>query len=152
MKIYRIAKAKYISDLSGEGSRLYGGRWNKSGYSMLYFSSNLSLSVLELLVHLDYRFINDTFRYVEVDIPDDLKISKLPSHILKQDWRHNPPLVLTQNYGTDWLESTKSLALKVPSAVLPSEYNILLNPNHIDFKSIAINKPSKLDLDARLFG
>lgn len=151
MKIFRIAKEKYISDLSGEGARLYGGRWNKPGYSMLYFSSNLSLSVLELLVHLDYRFINNTFRYIEIDLPDSIKLAKVPSTILKQDWRHNPPLVLTQNYGTDWLESTKNLALKVPSAVLPSEFNILLNPKHIDFKSITISKPYKLNLDARLF-
>lgn len=151
LKIYRIAKAKYISDLSGEGARLYGGRWNKAGYGMLYCSSYLSLSVLELLVHLDYRFINDAFRFIEIDLPDNLKISKVPSSILKQEWRQNPPLALTQNYGSDWLASNKSLALRVPSAVLPNEYNILLNPNHEDFKLITISKKYKLDIDARVF-
>lgn len=140
MKIYRIAKTQYISDLSGEGARLYGGRWNKAGYSMLYFSSFLSLSVLELLVHTDYQFIDDNFKYIEVELPDDLVIPNVSQPLLKQDWRQSPPPILTQNYGTNWLTSNKSVALSVPSAVLPSERNILLNPNHPDFKSINIIK------------
>ncbi|WP_346881624.1 RES family NAD+ phosphorylase [uncultured Algibacter sp.] len=151
MKIYRIAKQQFISDLSGEGARLYGGRWNKPGHNMLYCSKQLSLSVLELLVHVDYQFINQNFWFIEIEIPEVIDIPKVPSKILKQDWRHNPPLELTQNYGTDWLKSNKKLALSVPSAVLPNEHNILLNPNHIDFKNVQITKKEILDIDARVF-
>ncbi|GAB1857287.1 RES family NAD+ phosphorylase [Flavobacteriaceae bacterium MHTCC 0001] len=151
MKIYRIAKANYIADLSGEGARLYGGRWNKAGHSVLYFSSSLALSVLELLVHLDYKFINKNFRYVEVNLPDNLIIPKVETKVLSTDWRESPPPAFTQNYGTDWLTSRKSLVLSVPSAVLPSEHNILLNPSHKDFKLVKVTKSAVLDLDTRVF-
>ena len=151
MKIYRIAKQQFISDLSGEGARLYGGRWNKPGHNVLYCSKQLSLSVLELLVHVDYQFINQNFWFIEIELPDSINTQKVSSKILKQDWRHNPPLELTQNYGTDWLKSNKKLALSVPSAVLPNEHNILLNPNHIDFKDVKITKKEILDIDARVF-
>jgi RES domain-containing protein len=151
LKIYRIARTQYISDLSGEGARLYGGRWNAVGHNMLYFSSALSLSVLELLVHLDYQFINSNFSYIELELPDNLILPKVPQSILKQDWRQSPPTVLTQNFGTKWITSNKSVALSVPSAVLPTEHNILLNPNHADFKLIKTIKKTILNIDSRVF-
>jgi RES domain-containing protein len=151
LKVYRIAKQKFLTDLSGEGSRLFGGRWNKRGFNMLYTSSSLSLSTLELLVHIDYQFINDDFGYIEIEVPDKAVISKVKTSILKQDWRHNPPLSFTQDYGTNWLQQNKSLVLQVPSAVLPTEFNFLLNPNHDAFSEIIILRKGKLQLDSRIF-
>lgn len=151
MKIYRIAKQIHLKDLSGEGARLFGGRWNKRGYNMLYTSEHLSLSVLELLVHIDYQFISKDFGFIEIELPESLVIPKVKSNILKQDWRHNPPLSFLQDYGTDWLLSQKSLALKVPSAVLPCENNILINPKHKQFSEVKIISKSILDIDSRIF-
>lgn len=151
MKIYRIAKQIHLTDITGEGARLFGGRWNKRGYNMLYTSEHLSLSVLELLVHLDYQFISKDFGFIEIELPKNTIIAKAKPHILNQDWRHNPALSFTQDYGTDWLISQKKLALKVPSAVLPNESNILINPNHKQFSEVKIIRKSILDIDSRVF-
>ncbi|GAB5565919.1 MAG: RES family NAD+ phosphorylase [Winogradskyella sp.] len=150
MKVYRIAKQNFINDLSGEGARLFGGRWNKRGFNVLYTSQHLSLSVLELLVHIDMKFVKEDFRFIEIDLPDDIKQSKLPTSILKKEWRHNPPLSFTQDYGSEWLQQNKSLLLKIPSAVLPNEFNYLINPNHKDFSKVKIVKKGFLDLDQRV--
>ena len=101
MKAYRIAKSQYIDNLSGEGSRLYGGRWNKKGFSMLYFSETLSLAVLEVLVHMDFKYLTPDFRYLEIEIPDTLIKPKLKINLLESNWRDNPPPVYTQTLGTN---------------------------------------------------
>lgn len=152
MKLYRIAKLKHLNDLSGQGARLYGGRWNKIGYNMLYCSTHLSLCVLEILVHMDYQYITEDYGFLEIEIPNDTKIEVVKPSILKQQWRHNPPLSFTQDYGTNWLNSQSSLSLKVPSAVLPNEFNVLINPNHQNFSKITVAKPSTLDIDSRVWG
>lgn len=151
MKVYRIAKQKFIHDLSGEGARIYGGRWNRVGYNMVYFSEHLSLCVLELLAHIDYKFMTNDFKYIEVDVPDELIKPKLKLKDLSINWRNTPPEHYTKQKGTDWLLSQKSLAMTVPSAILPSENNILLNPKHIHFSKINIIKTSNVDIDARVF-
>lgn len=150
MKVYRIAKQQFLDDLSGEGARLFGGRWNKSGYNMLYTSAYLSLSVLELLVHLDYKFVDDTFGFIEIEIPDDTTITQVDNELLKQNWRGNPPQSFTQDYGTQWLQNSESLVLQVSSAVLPHENNFLINPRHTDFSKVNIVRKSVLELDSRL--
>ncbi|OBX23286.1 RES domain-containing protein [Gelidibacter algens] len=152
MRIFRIAKNDYLSDLSGEGARLYGGRWNKKGYNMLYCSQFLSLCVLELLVHMDFKFINQDFGFIELEVPDELIATKSSNTILRQDWRHNPPLVATQDFGSSWLLSRSDLAIRMPSAVLPHENNILINPNHERFADIKVIRKGLLDLDARVLG
>ncbi len=70
VKIYRVAKKKFVRDLSGEGARLYGGRWNRKGSSMLYFSEHLSLCVLELLTRIDYEFLSEDYSFIEVEISE----------------------------------------------------------------------------------
>ena len=149
MKVYRIVKEKFVGDLSGEGARLFGGRWNKQGDALLYCSEHLSLCVLEILVHTEQQLISNDFWFVEIEIPDSnivtIKPNKLPS-----TWRANPPASSTQVFGSEWLKSQKSLAIKVPSAVLPNEFNILVNPIHKHFSEVKIKKKSVLDLDSRV--
>ncbi len=149
MKIYRIAKQKFINDLTGEGARLYGGRWNKRGSAMLYFSEHLSLCVLEMLVHTDQQLITNNYYFIEVDIPKK-KIETISKSKLPLNWRSNNLISETQNFGTNWLQKNNDLALRIPSAVLPSESNILINPNHITASKIKIIKTFALNLDARL--
>ena len=149
MKIFRIGKEKFIKDLSGEGARLFGGRWNKRGDALLYTSEHLSLCVLEILVHNKQELITQGFHFLEIEIPDAKIVSIKPNN-LPVKWRSNPSVSSTQVYGSDWLSSRKSLALKIPSAVLPNEYNILVNPNHVDFNQIKIIKTGVLELDVRL--
>ncbi|MCF6307489.1 MAG: RES family NAD+ phosphorylase [Flavobacteriaceae bacterium] len=149
MKIYRIAKQKFINDLSGEGARLYGGRWNKKGCAMLYFSEHLSLCVLEMLVHTNQQLITNNYFFFEVEIPVK-HIKTILENKLPINWRSNNLISETQVFGSNWLQNNKDLALRIPSAVLPSESNILINPNHIQFSKIKVIKVSELNLDARL--
>ena len=150
MKLYRVSKLNFIKDLSGEGARLYGGRWNKQGDALLYFSEHLSLCVLELLTRVDFEFLKNDYTYLEIEIPETfITTLKHPERISKQ-WRSNPPNNETQRYGSNWIESNKSLGLRVPSAVLPVTFNCLINPKHPDFNKLKIIKVGSLDLDSRL--
>lgn len=150
MRIYRIAKTQYIDDLSGEGARLYGGRWNKMGDSLLYFSENLSLSLLEIIVHVDYAELPLDYSFIEVEIPDS-SIKKIQSiDFIKAKWSPEATVNQLQMFGSNWLKKNVELAMKVPSAVLHQEHNILINPSHKDFGKLKIRRTEKMDFDPRL--
>jgi len=151
LKIFRLTKTNYINDLSGEGARLYSGRWNRRGDALLYFSENLSLCVLELLTRIDFKFLVTDYSFLEAEIPSSLVSTLRKPEIVTEKWRNNPPISHTQDYGSIWIRKAKSLALKVPSAVLPNESNILINPNHKYFYKVKIIRKIILDLDARVF-
>ena len=150
MKIYRVAKKKFVKDLTGEGARLYGGRWNKKGHSMLYFSEHLSLCVLEMLTRIDFEFLTEDYAFIEVEISDKLIIPSGRITSISKDWRTDPPSFATQEFGSKWLASEANFALSVPSAVLPNESNILVNPNHKLISKLKITNSGKLDLDPRV--
>ncbi|GHC55493.1 RES family NAD+ phosphorylase [Ulvibacter litoralis] len=150
LKVYRLAKNNFINDLTGEGARLYGGRWNKRGDALLYFSEHLSLCVLELLTRIDYDLITKEYSYIEAEVPLGLIESLTKPEKVVKGWRDNPPVSRTQDYGSTWINSKSSLGLSVPSAVLPKELNILINPLHKSFSKIKVSKSFPLDLDARV--
>ncbi|WP_310993865.1 RES family NAD+ phosphorylase [Aequorivita marina] len=150
MRIYRIAKTHYIDDLSGEGARLYGGRWNKPGDALLYFAENLSLSLLEIIVHVEYAELPEEYSYIMIEIPDS-SIKNIQSlDFIKPKWTTEAAVSQLQLLGSSWLKKSESLAMRVPSAVLPQENNILINPLHADFGKLKVIKTDKIDLDPRL--
>ncbi len=147
MIVYRFCKPSF-DVLSGEGSRLFGGRWNSKGASVIYTSLTISLSLLELLIHaVSYDEILTNFLAV-IELPDET-IHEMPLSKLKNNWQND------ENYsryiGDQFLSSQSSLILKVPSVIIPEEKNILINPKHKDFKKIKIKSSSKFKFDARLF-
>lgn len=146
MLLYRIAKKKFIEDLSGYGARLYGGRWNEKGYSALYTSSSLSLCMCETLVHCDKSVIPQNMYFAEMEIPDEL---------IPNDFLILPENISTTDIGTNWLRDKSSVAIKVHSVILPPEYskdfNIILNPEHPDFKKLEIKSVVSCPFDLRLF-
>ena len=150
MKIYRVTKKEFVKDLTGEGARLYGGRWNKKGSAMLYFSEHLSLCVLEMLTRIDFEFLSEDYAFIEVEIADKLIVPSAKVTSISKNWRADPPTVITQDFGSKWLSSEANFALSVPSAVLPSEHNILVNPNHKLISKLKITNSGKLDLDPRV--
>lgn len=150
MHIFRIAKTRYVNDLSGEGARLYGGRWNKVGDPMIYFSEYLSLSLLEIIVHVDYGKLPLDYSFLKVEIPDVTVKSIGSIDFIKPKWTTEEAVTQLQMFGSNWLKRQESLALKVPSAVLQRENNILINPLHKDFKKLKIIEIDKMDLDPRL--
>jgi RES domain-containing protein len=150
MKAFRIAKEKYIKDLSGTGAKLYGGRWNPKGLPLLYTSENKSLAALEILVHLDRDTIPDDLKIISLTIPDELIIS-FDEKKFQKILRSENSISEFKQEGQKWLSSKKSLALKTSSVLITGEHNILINPEHPDFKKIKIGKVESFIFDNRFF-
>ncbi|HWP91452.1 MAG TPA: RES family NAD+ phosphorylase [Thermodesulfobacteriota bacterium] len=150
MQLFRIAKTKYIKDLTGAGSRTYGGRWNRKGVGLIYASESRSLAALEFLVHVPASIAPRDLSIVTLDIPPQVKPKKLDLAILPPNWRQNPPPEELATIGTEWAQSNESLLLRVPSAIIENEFNVLINPSHPDLKLIKLSKPEPFVFDERL--
>ena len=150
MLIYRISKSEFIDDLTGVGAKLFGGRWNSKGIFMLYASANRALAVLELLVHLDANEIQQhNFSIAEIEIPEtSLKI--VPLNSLPDNWRHPNTTQYLKSRGDVWIRKSESVALAVPSVLIPQEQNILVNSQHPDFRKVKLKKTYEFSLDRRL--
>ena len=133
MKVYRISKCKYISDLTGYGAFLQGGRWNSVGKHMLYTSQSIALSMLEVLANFPRNIATDDFCLLTLEI-DEKDIEVFDEKKLPRDWDVYPHSNATQLLGDSFLEAHNSVALKVPSGIIPAENNILFNPKHPEFK------------------
>lgn len=147
---FRLVKAKHSATaFSGEGARLVGGRWNLPGTSLVYTSETLSLAALETFVHL--QPVDKRIRYVwfRVTIPANVSIDKLTT--LPKSWHDSPPGEATQSAGTRWAKQATAAVLRVPSILVPGEHNLLLNPQHPQFKRLKISKPEPFEFDGRLW-
>lgn len=148
-KAYRIVKARYAGDaFDGEGARMQGGRWSSIGTRIIYTAGSLSLAILEILVHLQQTQVLSSYVVFELDFSDSL-IQNLNAS-LPVDWRSFPSPASTKQIGDTWIKQSSSAVLKVPSVIVPSEHNFLINPDHSDFFSIKIGNPMPLDVDQRL--
>ncbi len=137
------------SAFSGNGARLFPGRWNSRGVPMVYTAESRALALLEILVHLESEeILQKNFVIFPVNIPDQA-IVKLDDS-LPNDWRDNPPPLSTRNIGDAWVKSGESLVLAVPSAIIPQEYNYLINPYHKDYQQLTIDEVQLLNVDKRL--
>ena len=147
---WRIVQERFSGQaFSGEGARLYGGRWNSPGHPVVYTASSRSLAVLEMLVHLDGPQLLSSYFLYEAAFPESL-VTELAAADLPSDWRDGPAPRHAQTMGDNWLRGGSSTVLRVPSVLIPEESNYLLNPNHPDFKSIRISAPQKFGFDPRL--
>ncbi|MEO9475732.1 MAG: RES family NAD+ phosphorylase [Cyclobacteriaceae bacterium] len=147
MILYRIARREHIADVSGTGAMLFGGRWNMKGVRALYTSGSLSLAVLEVIAHLSADKIDVGLAIAELQFPEDLTINKIEE--MPDGWNAYPYTGSTVSYGTEFLKSG-GLCLRIPSAIVPTEYNYLLNPLHEDFHKIKLVDTRPLMLDKRL--
>ena len=148
MMIYRLAIEAFKDDLSGTGSKLFGGRWNHPGYPAIYTSENISLAVLEIIVNTDKNYIPPSYYLLKLQIPDNLPFKLITQAGLKEKWYTD--FEYAQFIGSKFLELGKEAVLKMPSAIVKEEYNYLLNPAHTDFKKITIKESTPFDLDIRL--
>lgn len=150
MHCYRIVTPRFADTaLSGEGARLYGGRWNPPGWRCVYTAGSRSLAALEMLVHLTGRSRGLAYRLLTIDVPDDFvtEVTSLPD-----EWDATPPGGVSQSVGGDWLATGKTAALKVPSVIIPEESNFLLNPQAHGFPEIRVIGERDFQLDLRLAG
>ncbi len=149
MLVYRLCKKKYASDLSGSGARRYGGRWNYAGTSLVYTSEAASLAALEMLVHLRIKDASMPFIISTIEIGNSIKI--IEQNDLPDDWKSVEGNIYLMNLTETWIEEQQSVALKVPSVILPIENNILLNPEHPEFNHVKIVAQQEFSFDKRLF-
>lgn len=150
MRVWRICSRRYRR-FDGEGARLYGGRWNYAGTSIVYTSGSLSLAALELFVHVDTDLAPDGLVAIPVDIPEDVTVGTVDIAKLPRNWRAFPAPEALKDIATAWVKESSTAVLAVPSAVIPSEQNYLLNPRHPDFRRIRIQKAITFEFDPRLW-
>ena len=151
LRAWRIVKHKYSVEkaFDGEGARLYGGRWNSRGTAVVYTAESQSLAVLEMLVHLESADLLLNYIFYPVTIPNYL-ISDLAEADLPRNWQFNPSPPGLRKIGNAWVGSVASAVLRVPSSLVPAEYNYLLNPKHREFRELKIGSAVGYRLDPRL--
>ncbi len=144
---WRLVHERFASTaFDGEGARLYGGRWNHRGQKVVYTSGAISLATLELLAGLPSIKILDAYVCIPVDMPSEviLDVDALP-----EGWDSIPAGSISKDIGSAWIQEGLSPVLKVPSVIIPSEMNYLLNPVHPDFGKLKIYKPRAFRFDPR---
>ncbi|MDB5275447.1 MAG: hypothetical protein JWR61_402 [Ferruginibacter sp.] len=149
MILFRVGKTKYSKDLTGEGARLHGGRWNHIGTSCIYTSENRALAVLEYTVNVNIDDVPRSLSITTFEVPDvsihELTIAELPGN-----WIESPSPTSTKDFGTILLNSVKTPIIKIPSAIIQQEYNFLLNPIHLESKNFKILDVKDFIYDVRI--
>jgi len=150
MELFRISAEKYSKKLTSSGS---ANRWNKSEQFVIYTSSTRSLSSLELVVHRSFIQPSLIYKVMVIYMPDKEELYKQISlKSLPQNWRSIRAYPILQEIGSSWYEEKESLALKIPSAVIPQEYNYIINTSHPDFvKNVKLIGIEDYFWDSRLF-
>jgi len=152
MRLFRIAAVKFGLDLSGAGARLFGGRWTPKGVPAVYASESAPLAALEVLVHAPADIAPTDLALVEIDIPDDLEVETVELSRLDKDWDALPYRGSTMRIGEGWARARVTVALKVPSAIVPygRGWNFILNPLHVGFSRVRLVGAEPFSFDGRL--
>jgi RES domain-containing protein len=147
---WRIVKAKHaLAAFTGDSAKKYGGRWNSPGVALVYTAGSASLAILEMLVHLQSRELLNRYVLFEISF-DEALMTAVHRGALPRTWRKSPPAAVVQRVGDAWVTRAESCVLRVPSSVVPTEWNYLLNPAHADFAKITIGPKAPVRFDPRL--
>ena len=151
VRAWRITKAKHAATaFSGSGAKTYGGRWNSPGTAIVYTAGSASLAILEMLVHLQAHELMRRYVIFEASFADTL-VKTMAAAALPKTWRRSPPSATSQHQvGDAWVADAGSAVLRLPSVIVPSEWNYLLNPAHPDFARITIGPKQSIKFDPRL--
>ncbi len=147
MEIYRITLAKWSDKLVASGK---AARWNSVGSFVIYTAASRALACLENIVHRSGRGNNIDFKTIVIEVPKRVEMMTLQVEDLPLDWTDATNYTFTQAIGDSWVKDNKTAILKVPSAIIPNEYNYLLNPQHSDFQKIKITNIENFEFDSRL--
>ncbi len=151
MRFWRICRQRYAAEAAtGEGARLFGGRWNSPGVRVVYASTSLALAAMEVFVNLEPNLQPPDLVSIEGEIPDQLQIGRLEKEQLPGRWYKTRDESL-RRFGDEWVRTGREVALLVPSAAVRGEWNVLLNPAHPDFSKIGFEEPQPFQFDARMF-
>ncbi len=149
MIVYRLTKGKFRSDLSGKGAEINGGRWNNKGVALVYTSQSRSLAYVEVAIHIPFGIIPKDYFLISIQVPDAASLLALPETNLPVNWRSNPHSGNTQKIGDGFVAGLTHLVLRVPSAVVPGDFNYLINPRHFLMKDVAIVNIEPFEFDSR---
>jgi RES domain-containing protein len=149
VRIWRIAPAGH-PPLDGEGARRYGSRWTPKGLPVVYASATLSLAALERFVHTDPDLDVPDLIAIAIDVAPRIKTERMAASALPSDWRSYPAPEFLARLGEVWAANARSAILIVPSAIIPSEDNFILNPSHRDFGRLKIGPPEPFAFDPRM--
>ena len=152
MIVWRITERQYAATpLDGEGSRRFGTRWNHPGRKIVSTSETLSLAGLERLVHFAPALSPSNLASIKILIPDESNVQTVNPLELPSDWRTYPAPESLARIGDAWYDVRKTLLLKVPSAVIPQEYNVLINAEHPAIASVRVMDVAPFTFDCRLY-
>ena len=145
MIVFRITLARYAETLAASGNP---ARWNPKDVKVIYTAASRSLACLENVVHRNSRGLQDRFRILAIQIPDELTITIISRKSLPTHWDAFSNMPITQAIGEQWVRNNKSAILKVPSVIIPEECNYILNPLHRDFEQVQVigNEPFRFDV------
>jgi RES domain-containing protein len=151
MRFWRICRRRYAAQAaSGEGARLYGGRWKSRGVRVVYASGSLALAAIETFVNLEPNLQPSDLVSIEGEIPEALEIARVDLKALPARWYETRGGSL-RRFGDDWVKAGRTVALLVPSAAMRGEWNVLLNPAHAQFAEVKFQDPQPFEFDARMF-
>ncbi len=148
MIIYRITKRKRASDIHGTGAALYPGRWNKKGSQVLYAGETKEIALLEIIVHTPPMFL-PKLDILTIEIPDD-SINEIKESDLPSNWFRYPAPSILAEIGEEWLVKGHTIALKVPSAIIATSFNYVLNCNHKEYHKVKVLAHRQFRFDPRL--
>lgn len=154
MDVWRLFPRRFRSTaFTGAGCLYAAGRWNHLGVPIVYTSTSRALAALEFFVNLEPNEAPDDLLIAEARVPDDL-IESLDLKLLPSTWRSLNNKAC-RDLGSAWAtpahSPARSLALKVPSAVVDGDSNLLLNPRHPDFHRVRLSPPKPFRYDSRMF-
>lgn len=151
MKVFRIAKEKYIASLTGMGAEIVGGRWNRTGIRAVYTASSRALAMAETLVQPGFEQIPETYHIAQINVPDELEIYFLDmSSFDPDDWRTIRHAPFTKRLGSEILQGNRFPLIKVPSIVVKGDFNYVLNPSHENGNKITVDFTEPFPFDDRL--
>jgi RES domain-containing protein len=150
VRVWRIASAAHAT-FDGEGARRYGSRWTPRGLPAVFTSATLSLAALERYVNTDADLEPVDLVTIAIDIETSIAIETVTLADLPADWRMYPAPTVLATVGERWLRESTSAVLSVPSAVIPTERNFILNPRHADVARLVINPSEPFSFDPRMW-
>jgi len=145
MRLWRISN---YADLSGTGGLRYSARWHTKGHPIIYSAEHPAGALIEFLAYIDLENIPETFQLVTIEIDADVTGTAIEPRQLRGAWITDTGV--SRAIGDEWLMLGTSLLLRVPSAIVPDAYNMLINPNHPDADKMRITKTERVPLDRRL--
>jgi len=151
MELYRITQDQFSDDLSGNGSRLFGGRWNSEGFFALYTSFTRSMALLETLTHTPAKMLDSkNYQLITLSVPDNIVPTEILLPSLANSWDAPDTRSFTKRLGDKFLTDKISLLLSVPCVLMPEEINYVLNPLHKDMRKVKIVYKRRIYFDKRI--